>query len=256
MSFRHSLDCFILRGREGNQILQRIQVRDTQFLKDRIAIPETIAGTWRVLRREFSISELPAVRKCNSWVRYTPLVLENSERPGTYYRIIYLWTLGMPRRGGLEVPTGCVLEGGAYQEFTRFVQVGGRMDWIVPDGIQVYPNLPYSVAYNVSYSVSTSSNILSRPAVPPVGQPVARPIPRPAVMQSIQALKPFVARVIAEAVRAKGEDCPITLDSMATCRKLYVPTCGHVCSDEACMKLEKCPVCRDTTAWTPIEFTV
>ena len=141
-----------------------------------------------------------------------------------------------PRRGGLEVPPSCVLEGGALQDFNRFVGEG-RMDWITPDGVDTRPI--QRASFDISYTFS--SNLI---------QTVRPEVQRPQIIP----LKPFVARVIAEAVRNKGEDCPISLDSMATCRKLYVPTCGHVCSDSGCLRLDKCPVCRDATAWTPVEF--
>ncbi len=245
MSFRYCLDCFILRGRGSNQVLQRIQLRDTPYQKDMIAIPSTVAGTWRVLQREFSITEQRTVRKFHLWVRYTPLVLENSEQPGVFHRIVYLMELLPPRRGGLEVPTGCVLEGGALQVFNRFVREG-RMDWITPDGVDTLPI--QRASFDISYTFS--SNLIRTVPVSSIRPEVRPDVQRPQIIP----LKPFVARVIAEAVRSKGEDCPISLDSMATCRKLYVPTCGHVCSDSGCLRLDKCPVCRDATAWTPVEF--
>jgi hypothetical protein len=229
------LDCFILRGRGITQVLQRIELRDTRYQKDMIAVPHSVAGSWRVLRREFSVAEQPVVRKFHLWARYTPLVLENSERPGVFHRIVDLLGMPLPRRGGLEVPIDCVLEGGALQEFNRFVG-DGRINWIIPDGIDTRP-LPQMISYNITSHNPFRLHHISHPI-----QPV------------VPALKPFVARVIAESARNKGEDCPITLDSMATCGKLYVPTCGHVCSDAGCLRLDKCPVCRDATAWTPVEF--
>jgi hypothetical protein len=254
-SFQNSYDCFILRGREGNEILQRIQIRDTRFLKDMITIPATIAGIWSVQRRQFTAEELAKVRPFQRYIRFTSIVLLNSEYPGTFTRLIRAWTPPMPTRGGLEVPVGCVLDAGGFQELNQYVHnfhnAPDRIQWIKPDEPVIQPRERLREA-SISFSYNVNLQRIPSFLTGSAARPVASRIP---VFPTIQALKPFVARVLAEAARNKAEECPITLDSMASCRKLYVPTCGHVCSDDGCTRLEKCPVCRERTVWTPVEFT-
>lgn len=255
-SFRNTYDCFILRGRVGHEILQRIRLRDTRFLKDMIAVPATIAGTWSVQRRDFTIEEYAKAKLFTHYIRFSSLVLVNSEYSGTFTRLVEIKTLTLPSRGGLEIPKDCVLDAGGLQEFRQYVDkihnASDRIHWIHPDGLlrqSVNQSVSQSMreaSFSFSYSVNIPS-ILARPVVPP-----ARPVVSPVVPE---ALKPYVARMLAEMVRSKAEDCPITLDSMASCRKLYVPTCGHVCSDAGCLTMQTCPVCRERTAWTPVEFT-
>ncbi len=254
-SFRNSYDCFILRGRAGNEILQRIQIRDTRYQKDMITIPPTIGGTWSVQKREFTAGEREKARLFQRYIRFTSLVLVNSEYPGMFARIIEFRTLALPYRMGLEVPKDCVLDGGGLQEFRHYVDnihnSSDRIQWIKPDEPVRQPERLREASISFSYNVNLQRipSFLTGSAARPVA-----PQRIPAV-STIQALKPFVARVLAEAARNKAEECPITLDSMASCRKLYVPTCGHVCSDDGCTRLDKCPVCRERTVWTPVEFT-
>ncbi len=280
-SFHHSYDCFILRGRAGNQILQRITLRDTRYQKDMIAIPETIAGSWSVQRRQFTVEEQRIAFKLTAYIRFTPLVLTNSEYPGTHTRLVRLWNLGLPARNGLEVPVGCVLNGGGLQDFNRYItdyNTPERLDWIHPyfSATTIRPELMREATREATHNaVQTSSSSISisysftagvvppRLSTVPLQRTTATPATpatpattaAPTLFSTVQALKPFVARVLAEAARNKAEECPITLDSMASCRKLYVPTCGHVCSDAGCMTLLTCPVCRERTAWTPVELT-
>ncbi len=271
-SFHHSYDCFIVRGRAGNQILQRITLRDTRYQKDMIAIPETIAGSWSVQRRQFTVEEQRIAFKFTAYIRFTPLVLTNSEYPGTHTRLVRLWNLGLPARNGLEVPVGCVLNGGGLQDFNRYItdyNTPERLDWIHPyfSATTIRPELmrearqeatqpAVSSSVSVSYSFTVGAPLVPRVISAPAAQPVPHALPPATFLPTFPPpLKPFVARVLAEAARNKAEECPITLDSMASCRKLYVPTCGHVCSDAGCMTLLTCPVCRERTAWTPVEFT-
>lgn len=250
------MDCFILRGRTGNEVLQRIHVRDTRFQKDMVHIPHTMAGSWRVLRRAFSATEKPIAQRFRHSLRYSALVLENTEHPGVFHRIVNLFTIPQPRRGGLEIPRGCVLEGGALRELNQFME-NGTTAWL-PLEERPERAREASVSYQFTHSISLGRSLFRNDIPPSLSTiatipalPTIRPSPPP---PSVQALKPFVARILAEAARSKGDDCPITLDTMSTCGKLYVPTCGHVCSDEGCMRLATCPVCRERTAWTTVEF--
>lgn len=68
-------------------------------------------------------------------------------------------------------------------------------------------------------------------------------------------LNSMVARLVAETARKTNEICPITMDTMTSCKTLYVPTCGHVCSDAGCLNLQTYPICRVRTAWASVAFT-
>lgn len=62
-----------------------------------------------------------------------------------------------------------------------------------------------------------------------------------------------VAKILVENARSKGEECPITFDSLCDITQFCVPVCGHVCSDSAA-QLTRCPVCREPTSWTRVEI--
>jgi hypothetical protein len=247
-------DCFILPNyRNFSRILQRVKIAyaDEMMEGDTTPVVEPDVGTWSVQEREFSAEELPLGKHFREHIQYTHFVFVNTERPDQYirfaFRFKYLISEGyiveFPIHNPISLST--IADGGALDKLNEF------MDTFRESGISAISSYRIRVPNDEPYQ--------DHQPIPPrqPSQPSQPRQPRqPSQLTARWTLKPFVARVMAEAARNKAETCPISLDSMASCSKLYVPVCGHVCSDEGCINLTKCPICRERTNWTAVEFTV
>ena len=79
------------------------------------------------------------------------------------------------------------------------------------------------------------------------------PLPTtPTLTTRVVPLSAFVAKQVAENQIRLGGECPIEMEALATFDKVLVPTCGHVCGPSA-KGQTKCPVCRETVAWTEVK---
>jgi hypothetical protein len=250
----HSYECLTWRHRGVNTFLQRVVVHEDGST----TVPESSlepTGTWSVQTRQLTPEEMPAVLyfKYNYMFRDTSIVLVNSEQPDTFLRLIERAVLNRPPTyvngvlvKGLQIPVAKIVDGGGLDALNEFIQNQrircGHQD--PPEGY---------VCTSVSEVIRTE--IRDFPDVSEIEQALNNlAAMRHRAIKPPPALNSMVARLVAEAARNTNEICPISMDSMTTCKTLYVPTCGHVCSDEGCLALLTCPICRARTSWTSVEF--
>jgi hypothetical protein len=88
----------------------------------------------------------------------------------------------------------------------------------------------------------------------PIHVPVHVPIPVPMPMRSETGMSPYAAKLVVDALLARDEMCPVSLESLGDFDEILVGECGHACgATEETAKLEQCPVCRDATVWVRIK---
>ncbi len=250
----HSYQCLTLRYRGKYTFLQRVIVHENGTA----VVPEPTVeptGTWSVQTRQLTPEELPTVQyfKSQYVFRDTPLVLVNSEQPDTFLRIIERASMSRPPNyvngtlvKGLQIDVTKIVndDGESLPALNSLIQNQMNRTTPVIDRIrQELRDTPDAmdvehVLFNLQSRFANTANTANTQNQP----------------NTPAALNPFVARLVAVAARNAKEICPISLDSMASCRNLYVPTCGHVCSDDGCLALSTCPVCREKTAWASVEF--
>jgi hypothetical protein len=250
-SIMHSYQCLTLRYRGKYTFLQRVIVHEDGS----VVVPEPTVeptGTWSIQTCQLTPEEFPMVMYFKYQYVFcdTPLVLVNSEQPDTFLRIIERASMSRPPNyvngtlvKGLQIDVTKIVnnDGESLYALNSFIQNQMNRTTPVSDKIrQELRDTPDAmdvehVLLNLQSRLTNTANQSNQP-------------------NTAAALNPFVARLVAVAARNAKEICPISLDSMASCRNLYVPTCGHVCSDSGCLALSTCPVCREKTAWTSVEF--
>ena len=88
----------------------------------------------------------------------------------------------------------------------------------------------------------------------PIHIPVHVPIPVPMPMRSERGMSPYAAKLVTDALLARDEMCPVSLESLGDFEEILVGECGHACgATEETVKLDQCPVCRDATVWCRIK---
>ncbi len=245
----HSYECLTWRYR--GTFLQRIVVHEDGST----TVPEPSVeptGTWSVQIRQLTPEEMPDVQyfKSQYLFRDTTIVLVNSEQPDTFLRLIERALLCRPYNSvngvlvkGLQIPVAKIVDGGGLDALNEFIQ-----NQRIRCGYQDPPE---------GYVLRSVSDVI-RTEIPDVSE-IEQALNNLVAMRN-HAIKPppalnsMVARLVADAARNTNEICPISMDSMSTCKMLCVPTCGHVCSDAGCLALLTCPICRARTSWTSVEF--
>jgi hypothetical protein len=84
--------------------------------------------------------------------------------------------------------------------------------------------------------------------------PVHVPVPVPMPMRSETGMSVYAAALIVDALLARDEMCPVTLEPLGDYEEILVGECGHACgaTDETA-RLDRCPVCRDETVWCRVK---
>ncbi len=227
----------------------------------------TLMGTWDIVESSTLNPLEVAAAKVNCVEHFSRLMVVLRVNPTIFYRICKPTSAtSLPRRAQRsEIPAyGIQVDNttdSVRDMLRRWRDAGTREDPMPSDCIQPPSQVSAPFLPPIPDFVRMAPiESLPRPILTPATRPSSSVLASAPASSSAQVplpLAPYVAKLALSALLAQNPtlDCPISMEPLANCRSVAMATCGHACSAEYAARLDKCPMCRQTTAWTTVENT-